>query len=171
MGMDVFGKKPTDKVGKYFRRNVWGWRPLWDFCLDTTETASGVRDGHSNSGYGLNKSDSLALAEELRNLIADGSAEEYISKRNTYLSTLERPDCKHCAGTGIRKDAVAVAAGQPERELSPEMAMLTGRTHGWCNGCGGEGKNDAWETNYFLDLEDVKQFADFLENCGGFKIC
>jgi DnaJ-class molecular chaperone len=107
----------------------------------------------------------------LRNLIADGSAEEYISKRNTYLSTLERPDCKHCAGTGIRKDAVAVAAGQPERELSPEMAMLTGRTHGWCNGCGGEGKNDAWETNYFLDLEDVKQFADFLENCGGFKIC
>jgi hypothetical protein len=59
----------------------------------------------------------------------------------------------------------------PERELSSEMASLTGRTHGFCNGCSGEGKTDAWETNYQLDLDDIKEFAEFLENCGGFEIC
>jgi hypothetical protein len=51
------------------------------------------------------------------------------------------------------------------------MKILTGRSHGWCNGCGGEGKKDAWETHYYLELEDLEEFADFLENSGGFRIC
>jgi len=59
----------------------------------------------------------------------------------------------------------------PTRELSPEMASLTGRTHGWCNACDGEGKTDSWETNYYLDLDDIKEFAEFLETSGGFRIC
>ena len=33
MGMDVFGKNPTDEKGAYFRNNVWFWHPLWDYCL------------------------------------------------------------------------------------------------------------------------------------------
>lgn len=28
MGMDVYGKQPTDKKGSYFRANVWYWAPL-----------------------------------------------------------------------------------------------------------------------------------------------
>jgi hypothetical protein len=32
MGMDVFGKAPTRKVGEYFRSNVWYWHPLWHYC-------------------------------------------------------------------------------------------------------------------------------------------
>lgn len=28
MGMDLYGKKPLNPVGEYFRNNVWWWRPL-----------------------------------------------------------------------------------------------------------------------------------------------
>lgn len=171
MGMDVYGKNATAEVGNYFRRSVWGWRPLWEYCVDTFEIAGKVKDGQTNSGYGLNAKDSVKLAEQMRQAISNGSAQDYIDERNARLAELERPTCEYCAGTGIRTDEVGTQMGMPERELSPEMASLTGRTHGFCNGCSGEGKKDAWETNYHLDIDDIKEFAEFLENSGGFEIC
>lgn len=170
MGMDVIGTNPTKPVGEYFRRNVWGWRPLWNYCLDTFEVSNNV-EGHYNNGDGLDRKGALLLAKQIRESLTTGDAERYIAERNEMLAGLERPTCKYCEGTGIRTDEVATQMGMPERELSPEMASLTGRTHGFCNGCSGEGKTDAWETNYFLDLDDIKEFADFLEHSGGFQIC
>ena len=171
MGMDVYGTKPKNETGEYFRRNVWGWRGLWDYCLDTFEIANKVGDGHSNSGDGLNAENSRQLAEQMKADIASGAAQDYITARNHKLASLERLTCEWCDGTGIRTDEVGMFQDMPTRELSPEMAMLTGRTHGFCNGCSGEGKKDNWETNYQFDLEDIKEFAEFIENSGGFKIC
>ena len=172
MGMDVYGKNPTNEVGQYFRRNVWGWRPLWQYVDDThPEIAEKVKYPQSNDGDGLNYIQSKKLASLLKEDLANGTALNYIEERNKYLAQLERPQCDLCSGTGIRTDKIGVDNGMPERELSPEMAILTGRTHGYCNGCSGEGKQDAWETNYYLDLDDISEFADFLESCGGFEIC
>lgn len=172
MGMDVYGTNAKNEVGEYFRRNVWGWRPLWDYCLDQhPEIAGLVKYGHSNDGDGLDGDLSLLLARLLKSDIKTGAASAYIENRNARLAGLERPECEFCSGTGIRADKLGVENGFPERELDPEMSMLTGRTHGWCNACRGEGKTDAWETNYRLDLDDITEFADFLENCGGFQIC
>lgn len=172
MGMDVFGKNPTNEVGKYFRRNVWGWRPLWDYALDMHHEIAGVvRNGHSNSGDGLGSADSIKLANALIQDLEDGTAIEYINKRNARLAEIERHTCKWCAGTGIRTDDIGIENKMPERELEPEMAILLGRTHGWCNGCRGEGKTDDIATSYYLDAEDIAEFAEFLKNCGGFSIC
>jgi hypothetical protein len=30
MGMDVFGRRPNDVIGEYFRANIWSWYPLHD---------------------------------------------------------------------------------------------------------------------------------------------
>lgn len=172
MGMDVYGENPTSETGEYFRRNVWGWRPLWSYVEDVhDDLASLVKHGHDNSGDGLRGRKSKELSTRLFNDLETGVAEEYIKSRNERLSTLERPDCWLCKGTGIRTDEIGVSAGQPTKELSDEMKALTGRTHGWCNACDGEGKNDAWETNYYLDLDDIREFAEFLADCGGFQIC
>jgi hypothetical protein len=172
MGMDVYGKNPVNEAGEYFRRNVWGWRPLWNYCLDRHGKVAGkVKHGHSNDGDGLGKYGSQKLAELLYRDLADGSARTYIEERNGLLASLERPACDLCDGTGIRSDGVGVENGMPDRELPDEMKMLTGRSHGWCNKCSGEGKTDAWETHYYLDLDDIKEFADFLANSGGFRIC
>jgi hypothetical protein len=172
MGMDVYGKNDTSSVGRYFRRSVWGWRPLWDYCLDQHgEIAGKVEYGHSNDGDGLDANDSILLADAIKTALENRSVDAYLAKRNKALAELERPACEYCNATGIRTDEVGLENKMPEQELEPEMAMLTGRTHGWCNGCSGEGKTDAWETNYKLNKSDIEQFMDFLFNCGGFRIC
>ena len=172
MGMDVYGKNAKNETGEYFRRNVWGWHPLWEYCENVhPELVESVEHGHSNDGDGLDEDGALALANALRSDIEDGTVDEYISARNKVLSELERPTCELCEGTGIRSDEIGVQFGMPERELSPEMAILTGRTHGSCNACNGEGKKDHWATHYSVDKQDISEFADFLANSGGFEIC
>lgn len=172
MGMDVYGKNPANEVGQYFRRNVWGWRPLWQYVEDIhPEIAELVEYAQSNDGDGLGARDSKKLAKLLKEDIFRGVVDNYVETRNKYLSELPKEDCQLCEATGIRTDKVGVENGMPEKELSPEIAIITGRTKGWCNACSGEGKKDPWETSYYLEAEDIVEFADFLENCGGFEIC
>jgi hypothetical protein len=171
MGMDVYGKNPTNEVGAYFRRNVWGWRPLWTYVrLNHPELAGLVEHGHTNDGDGLDAENSKLLAQEIKEALASGEANLYIVARGIYLSELPKETCEFCEGTGIRTDAVGIQWGMPERELAPEIAIITGRTHGFCNGCSAEGTKEHWETNYSLELEDLVEFSDFLETCGGFEI-
>ena len=55
MGMDVEGRNPTAEAGKYFRANVWAWRPIHalihELCSDLLdeETLEGMA---YNSGAG-----------------------------------------------------------------------------------------------------------------------
>jgi hypothetical protein len=171
MGMDVIGKNKNSEVGSYFRRNVWGWRPLWKYVeLIHSDLAEKVEHSQSNDGDGLDGKDSSELARRLRADLADGTAYRYVSVRNEWLAGLERTACPHCEGTGIRADLVGTDAGMPIRELSPEVQVVTGRTHGYCNGCSGYGDQPNWETNYPLSVTDIEEFADFLEVCNGFEI-
>ena len=34
MGMDVYGRNPDSQAGKYFRANVWSWRPIHALVID-----------------------------------------------------------------------------------------------------------------------------------------
>jgi len=38
MGMDVTGRNPSSPAGKYFRANIWSWRPIhaliYELCAD-----------------------------------------------------------------------------------------------------------------------------------------
>lgn len=172
MGMDVYGKNPTNEVGQYFRRNIWGWHPLWGYVEDThPEIAELVEHAHTNDGDGLTASKSLKLAKLLQEDLANGVVDDYIEARQKALAALPRETCHLCEGTGIRTDAVGVENGMPDKELSPELQILLGRTHGTCNRCHGEGQVDDFQLSYSLYREDVEQFSDFLENCGGFEIC
>lgn len=171
MGMDVYGKNPKNDVGSYFRRNVWGWRPLWDYCVYNYNDLVGEVSGHTNDGDGLGNEGSLELARRIKEDLVSGKAQEYIDQRNKAVSELPKETCELCKGTGIRTDNVGVENGMPDRELEPELAIITGRTKGWCNGCGGEGEKESFATWYSLDLMDLSEFAEFLENSGGFEIC
>ena len=172
MGMDVYGKKPKNKKGEYFRANVWGWHPLWDYCQQMHgDLANKVKHGHSNSGDGLEEKDAIELSKRLSKDLATGVVHEYIIERNNYLASLERPVCYLCNGTGIRTDEIGLRNGMPDQVLSPEIQIITGREKGSCNGCSGEGLGYNFETNYNLSKETVGKFAEFLLNCGGFEIC
>lgn len=151
MGMDVFGKDARSKTGEYFRRNVWGWRPLADMVTELfpAETA-GCQYWHSNDGDGLDAAESETLAAAIEAAIADGRIAAYIKERDERIAALPMQQCQTCGGKGTR----LWADGEKP-----------------CNSCHGEKKVKAWDTWYHLDLDDAKEFAAFLKDCGGFKIC
>lgn len=171
MGMDVYGNKPKSEVGEYFRRNVWGWRPLWQYVENQhSEIAELVQYAQSNDGDGLGARDSKKLANLLLEDYNSGAVAKYVAERNKFLSELPFDDCGLCENTGIRTDKIGVEAGMPTRELEPDIAIIVGRTKGTCNGCNGLGKKESFETSYYLEEDDIKEFAEFLMECGGFKI-
>jgi hypothetical protein len=172
MGMDVYGMSPKSKTGEYFRRNVWGWHPLWDYVSENhPEIAELVENAHTNDGDGLKARNSTKLAKLLMEDLNSGKVADYVRERNLKLSELPFETCKLCEGTGIRTDEVAVEAGMPTKELPEDIAIIVGRATGFCNGCNGIGKKEPFETWYSLEETDVQEFAEFLAECGGFSIC
>jgi hypothetical protein len=158
MGMDVYGKKPTATVGEYFRNNVWWWRPLADYieCVAPKLHAKVGEDGagwHYNDGDGLSGEDSTTLARLLRDELSDGETKAYEEEYKRLQAKLPDQRCGVCEGTGKRQPVPKAGAGDVP-----------------CNACDKTGKQDHPNKNYPFAEENVKEFAEFLENCGGFKI-
>lgn len=171
MGMDVMGKHPEDEKGEYFRNNVWWWHPLWDYCLEVHGDIAGkVENGHYNDGDGLDAYDASVLGDRLLTDIATGVTAEYEKRYNEEMANLPRHTCHLCEGTGIRTDKVGQEMGMPTKELAPEIAIIVGRTHGFCNSCLGEGMVNDWRSSYPFSVDNVREFAEFLLDCGGFRI-
>jgi hypothetical protein len=169
--MDVYGKKPKTPKGQYFRNNIWYWHPLWDFCCESfPEITEPVKYGHTNDGDGLGSRASTKLAKGIKEMLSNGDAQKYVAERDAKLANLNRVDCELCNATGIRTDQTGVEMGMDVQVLDWEKSVLLGREKGWCNGCSGEGTTEAWANSYRLTIENITEFAQFLENCGGFTI-
>ena len=194
MGMDVYGTAPTDPVGEYFRRNVWGWHPLIDLTEHLCER-EGKKDlfdrckhWHTNDGDGLGAEDAQALATIIETALAGRHVAYYLEIRKENLRKLPNEPCPHCKGTGIRDDEVGKAAGMHEKRIPPDAMDLSiparmiklleerkkhpraGQT-GWCNACDGRGYSAPFDLNYDTSEESAKEWAAFLKHCGGFEIC
>lgn len=156
MGMDVYGNKPTSKVGEYFRNNVWFWHPLWDYCCLIDETlATKVPEGHTNSGDGLNAADSRQLAFKLKEEIQSGRAKKFVDEYEKTRLAIPKEDCTYCDENGER--TWHQDNGEPYTKQ--------------CNVCQGTKKVDSWDSHYPMSLENIEEFSEFLMYCGGFKIC
>lgn len=173
MGMDVYGKKPSSEKGSYFRANVWYWHPLWGCCEELYPTLAGkVKHGHDNSGDGLNSPDSVALSNLLKRDIESGVIQKYIKDYHEYLDSLPLEDCRYCDSTGKRAwNAEHPAVSQelkddPSTEINENLEYVIK-----CNACSGSGKLKNFQTHYPMDLDLMKEFQEFLQDCGGFKIC
>lgn len=166
MGMDVFGTS-----GNYFRRSVWGWRPLADFCIQFAPSITAACEHwHTNDGDGLDETGATALADVLDAALADGRAQSYVAIRDAEIAALPRKLCHICQGSGVRTDKVGRDAGQDTRVIdTPGHPRY--RDTGWCNGCDGLGTVPSYDTFYRLDVTDIAEFAAFLRACGGFQIC
>ena len=171
MGMDIIGKKPKNEKGKYFRNNVWWWRPLATFICDTyPDIAEKCEYWGSNDGDGLDAKTSRQLAKLIRQDLANGKVAEFEREYNTWRAELPREKCSFCEATGIRRDEVGQENGMPDKELAEEVKIWVGREFGWCNACQGVGTTENWNAGYPFSIENVEEFTEFLENCGGFEI-
>lgn len=175
MGMDVYGKEPKNEKGEYFRNNLWWWRPLWDLCcvvgmsegLMTEEVADG---GHFNDGAGLDDENSVKLAEAIQEMIDSGAIKAAEEKFNDMRATTKLQDCDICGATGIRTDELGMEQGFHDKALDPEIAKQVGRDFGYCNACKGLGKREPIASWYGFSEENVRNFVEFLRNCGGFEV-
>jgi hypothetical protein len=151
MGFDVIGKKGTD-----FRNNVWGWRPLADYCMDLApEIAEKCECWHLNEGGGLEEEDALALADRLQQEIDSGRCAAYETDYSARIEAMPEKLCRVCEGTGIR---------------NPGPGDGHGGTSVTCYWCEGSGRTKPWEANYPFSVENVRNFIAFLRGCGGFEI-
>jgi len=172
MGMDVYGISPKSEQGEYFRNNVWWWHPLWEYCQKAHPELVGddPTGGHYNDGYGLDEDGAINLG---RSLLLDWEnglatlAERLFHEERAALPPIP---CEYCDSTGIRTDGIGIKLGMPEQELSPAVAAYTGRTHGYCNGCEGVGHLFEHATAYNFSADNVRKFALFLLDSGGFAI-
>lgn len=171
MGMDVYGKSPTDEKGEYFRANAWWWGPLWSYCCEVSLAARRLGDrGQYNDGYGLDATDAAALAAALRKELAAGRTAIKERARVAAIDRMPARVCALCDGTGTRNKPVP---NEPclftDAYPTPnEVAGIFPR--GECNGCGGKGRLPPWEASCGFSAEFVQRFAEFLEHCGGFAI-
>jgi hypothetical protein len=152
MGFDLYGIKPKNKKGEYFRNNVWWWRPLWEYISKTCDdilTSDDRVAGGFNDGCRISKDKAEKIAKRLSKLIKDGDTKEWEVTRAKTLDMLPDEKCDLCDGTGIRKD----------------MEVNDG-----CNKCHGKGTVRPLITWYPFSVDNVKEFIEFAENSGGFKI-
>ena len=91
MGFDLHGVNPTgeyedeSKAGIYFRNNVWYWRPLWEIVTEICEDLITYKDykyGHSNDGHQIDADKALQIGIRLREMLEDGTIEEYVKQFN-----------------------------------------------------------------------------------------
>ena len=172
MGMDVYGKNPASEVGEYYRQSIWGWHPLWNYVESFhPEFAEQVENAHTNDGDGLEAEPSRQLSLCLKQDLLTGLAKARLDEWEKEKAELPDEPCEYCNSTGIRTDKVGVEHGMDKKELSAEESALYGRRIGSCNGCNGKGSKRPFVTAYGIELDDIREFADFLADCGGFEIC
>jgi hypothetical protein len=170
--MDVYGRNPTSEKGKYFRNNVWRWRPLANYIaqIAPVNITGQCEHWHSNDGDGLGADESAKLAMFLRNELSTGRTAAYASSYQAEIDALADEKCDLCNGTGVRSDAIGISDGMTTRIITEDGHPRIGQK-GWCNKCDGRGTVRPWETCYPFSAENVVEFCDFLEQCGGFEIC
>ena len=143
--------------GVYFRNNVWWWRPLWQYvCEQFPEiiTDEDAENGCSNSGHLIDEEKAMLIGLGLTAKVLDGSTKAYSDSYKAELDSLEQLECDLCEGTGKRKDPPNTGAGDYP-----------------CNGCESTGLKDDWAKSYPFDVENVRNFAKFCLESGGFTIC
>jgi len=152
MGFDISGVKPETTDGEYFRNNVWWWHPLWDYVCATCSDALTDEDcqmGHYNDGHAISADKALKIAERLNYFVEIGVTKLDVQSYQQYQESLPEEQCIFCDGIGERSDQYA---------------------RGLCNACKGKGKMRPSITWYPFDEENVKKFAKFAQDSGGFAI-
>jgi len=150
MGFDLYAISPhnEEEKSRYFRNNVWWWRPLWQYCRITgLITDREFNSGCFNDGFKIQTRKARRIGETLLLYIEDGSVGDYAKEYQQFLDNLPTTPCDTCKETGKMKDGTE------------------------CNMCHGTKRAKSTNTWYPFSVENVKEFAEFCINSGGFEIC
>lgn len=153
MGFCLVGVAPKAKKGVRFYNNNWYWRPLWNYVCQTCSdflTETDMEQGGWSNGYRLIKRKSAKISCRLFDLIESGAVHTKSVEFYKARSSIPFETCWICNGTGIREDE-----------------YWTGK----CIDCYGNGYREPFEASYDFEEGEVREFAEFCRDSGGFYIC
>jgi hypothetical protein len=105
----------------------------------------------------LEAADAVALADRLQTEIDAGHAARYAQLSASELEALPKVPCALCEGAGGGNRRPKTGAGDV-------------RTGIRCNGCDGDDFVPNSDAHYSFDVDNLKHFAAFLRDSGGFSI-
>jgi len=139
--------------GIYFRNNVWHWRPLWGFiCQQIAPNILTDKDklnGEYNDGYAINAIKAIYIADRIDALDKEGMLKKYQDDYDKTIAELPNETCKICEGAGFR-------VIQNDKEE--------------CHNCNGKGHRPNFAKHYPFDANNIRNFAKFARESGGFTI-
>jgi len=154
-----------DNPGDYFRNNVWWWRPLWNFVCESCDdflTEGDISKGFYNDGKKISKTKSLKISKRLSKLIANGTVDKL--ERESALAIAKAK--VHNKEVRKEMDAISVACQKEHGEIKAPAYYPEPYKTEW---------NDAyakedWTSSYPFNADNVKVFALFCQQSGGFEI-
>lgn len=154
MGVDITGRSPSSMAGKYFQTSWWCWRPMYAIINQVSDKYGLDIDTElysSNDGGGIdNEEDSQLLAHSIEEWLLENGCED---DDVIYLSL------------GIWRKA----HGNGHVEDKPENGL--GRYLGDIMFSGVVGPDgEILYPLHSIDVKQVREFVEFLKNCGGFEI-
>jgi hypothetical protein len=156
----------AENKGVYFRNNVWWWRPLAQYVIEQTKVITGKKkiQGFSyNDGVLISEQEAVQIAKQLKHLIQTGHTKKY---EEEYMAVYEK----------AKLDNIKV-----QEELD-EFQKAMDKKHGKDIAPKDYPKDDYEKWNviyskfdnngsYPFSESNVKEFAEFAEQSGGFTIC
>jgi len=154
----------TSQSGTYFRNNVWWWRPLAHYVLEETKIIS--EDKKESWGYNdcseVSQKEAEMIAKQLRYLIKTGHTKRYEAQWEARRKTLEVHNDKvekeleeHCQDVYKKLGKTVAPKDFPKKDHDKWEKIYNKRNS---------------DASYPFSVENVKEFAEFCENCGGFTI-
>jgi hypothetical protein len=155
-----------DNPGDYFRNNVWWWRPLWNFVCESCDdflTERDISKGFYNDGKKISKTKSLKIAKRLSKLIADGTVDKFERESTLAIARAEA----HNKEVRKEMDTISDACQKKHGEMKAPAYYPEPYKTQWNNAYA---KED-WTSSYPFYTSNVKDFAEFCSQSGGFEIC
>ena len=137
--------------GVYFRNNVWWWRPLWQFVcerFDDVLTEQDMERGCYNDGHEITADKATQIGLDLTCMLEDGRIQAYNDRYEAEMKALPQVDCFVCDNNN---------RGHKKKKE--------------CKSCNQTGLKDDWAKSYPFDVENMREFATFCLESGGFTIC
>ena len=161
---DAYDKWEQENPGVYFRNNVWYWRPLWMYvctsCHDIL-TEKDMSKGTYNEGHIISKTKSKRIAARLRKMLKNLEVKMYAA----HAEEERQKAVDHNKKIQDLIDALNERVKEQHGDIVPKDYPEPHKTD-WDN----LQSQKRWEGNYPFDEENVREFAEFCEQSGGFSI-
>ena len=157
----------NENPGQHFRNNVWWWRPLWNYVCEECQDFLSVKDmsgGGSNDGHKIYKTKALKISRRLSKLIAEGLVDKEYIKMSLMIAKAQ------ASNQDIKKQMNDIHKEVNKNNTANDIIPAKYPEPHYTNWKTLQSQHD-WDGDYPFNPDNVKAFAKFCEQSGGFEIC